>query len=346
MRHVSWMCALALVAGAASAQQPATRPDSVRLTRRQAIAEALSHNAQIEIAREQTSQARARRITAISIPDPALTGAYDQLAGPFAFNGAPSTPVSLGLTIPFPHKTYLNNRIGTADIRNFEFNQRLRQQLVAFTTSTAYDSLLVAQRHYNERRETVQLTTDFLKRTQARFDAGSAPRLDVIRAQVDAAQSENDLVAAERAVALAQASLNRQLGRTITAPIAPLDSLDVPPPLPDSVTIETVALANRPELRQLEAQQSGAAASTSLTKSFWMPDLTFAVQRDYAQPGEPLFTTGLALPLPVFLWQHTRGDIAQATHFERELAATYRDARAQVTQDVRQAYATASTAIR
>jgi outer membrane protein TolC len=33
-------------------------------------------------------------------------------------------------------------------------------------------------------------------------------------------------------------------------------------------------------------------------------------------------------------------------HFERELDATYRDTRAQVTQDVRSAYANASTAMR
>jgi cobalt-zinc-cadmium efflux system outer membrane protein len=48
----------------------------------------------------------------------------------------------------------------------------------------------------------------------------------------------------------------------------------------------------------------------------------------------------------VFFWQHSRGDIALAQHTERELGATYRDARAQVIQDVRSAYANASTAIR
>ena len=49
---------------------------------------------------------------------------------------------------------------------------------------------------------------------------------------------------------------------------------------------------------------------------------------------------------PSFYWQHSRGDIALAQHFERELDATYRDTRAQVTQDVRSAYANASTAMR
>ena len=41
-----------------------------------------------------------------------------------------------------------------------------------------------------------------------------------------------------------------------------------------------------------------------------------------------------------------RFTIAESSHRERELAASYRDLRAQVVQDVRSAYANASTAIR
>ena len=52
------------------------------------------------------------------------------------------------------------------------------------------------------------------------------------------------------------------------------------------------------------------------------------------------------MPIPLLYWQHAKGDIAQATHFEKELEATYRDARVQVVQDVRTAYANASTAMR
>jgi cobalt-zinc-cadmium efflux system outer membrane protein len=120
----------------------------------------------------------------------------------------------------------------------------------------------------------------------------------------------------------------------------------MPTDLPDSSSIDQIALANRPELAALRNQQAGARASTSLVKEFWYPDFTFAVTRDYIAPGAPLFTTGISLPLPAFYWQHSRGDIAQAQHFERELDATYRDTRAQVTQDVRSAYANASTAMR
>ena len=120
----------------------------------------------------------------------------------------------------------------------------------------------------------------------------------------------------------------------------------MPPPLPDSQTIEQTALQNRPELTQLESEQRGAHATTSLLRQFWIPDFTLGASHDYAQPGAPLFSTGIALPVPLFFWQHTQGDIAESRYHEQELAASYRDLRAQVTQDVRSAYATASTSLR
>src|SRR5207245_959151 len=106
--------------------------------------------------------------------------------------------------------------------------------------SATYVALLVARRQRAILTEIRRLSADFLTRTQARYNAGTVPKLDVIRAQVDVAQADNALIANERDVANAQASLNRLLGREIGAPIAPSDSLDVPAALPDSTTIERI----------------------------------------------------------------------------------------------------------
>ncbi len=345
MRLYLGLYALVACSTGASALE-AQRADSLHLSRLQTIAEALTRNAQLEVAREQTAEAHARRITGIAVPDPILVAGFDQIAGPFSFGSAPSKQVGLGIDIPFPDKFRLNNNIGWADVHNSESNYRLQTQTVALQASSTYDSLLVAYKHRQNLREARDLATDFLKRTQARFDAGSAPRLDVIQAQVGLAQAENDLIGNERDIAVAQASLNRTLGRIISAPITPTDSLEIPADLPDSATIEQTALARRPELAMLQQQQLGARATTKLTKEFWLPDITMSVQRDYAAPGAPLFTTGISMPIPFLYYQHAKGDIAQAQHFERELDATYRDTRAQVTQDVRSAYANASTAMR
>ncbi|HZI43519.1 MAG TPA: TolC family protein [Gemmatimonadaceae bacterium] len=350
MRLSFTLCAIIALSEVAPAQQRAGAPtqiaDSLRLTRRQAIAEALTHNAQLEVARQQTAQSRARRIEGISIPDPALTAAYDESPQPFSFGGAGARDVAIDWLLPFPSKVWLRNKIGNADIGSFESNYRLQTQLIASQTSQQYDSLLVARKHRDVLLEGRSLSSDFLKRTQARYTAGTAAKLDVIKAQVDLAQSENQLIANELDIANAQAALNRLIGRVIAAPIAPADSLEVPPPLPDSLTIEQTALQNRPELTQLESQQRGAQATTSLLRQFWIPDFTFGISHDYTQPGAPVFSTGIALPLPVLFWQHSKGEIAESRHHEQELAASYRDLRAQVTQDVRSAYATASTSLR
>jgi cobalt-zinc-cadmium efflux system outer membrane protein len=347
MRLFLGLCALAAQSGVALAQaRTDSLADSLRLSRRQVIAEALTRNAQIEIAREQTAQARARRVSAIAVPDPTATIGYDQISSPLAFHGAPAKPASLELDVPFPDKFRLNNKAGWADIHASESNFQLTRQTIALQASATYDSLLVALQHRVNLTELRDLANDFLKRTQIRFDAGTAAKLDVIQAQVAVAQANTDLIGNERDVANAQASLNRTLGRVIGSVISPTDTLDLPAPLPDSSTIEQLALANRPELKILENQQLGARASTGLAKEFWLPDLTLAAGRDYAVPGPVLFTTGLSFPLPVFYPSHAKGDIAQAQHFERELAATYRDTRAQVTQDVRSAYANANTAMK
>jgi outer membrane protein TolC len=343
MRLVLGWCALTSFAGAALAQQPT---DSLRLSRRQTVAEALTRNAQLEVAREQVAQARGRRVTAIAVPDPQMSAAFDQLSGPFSFGSAPARPVSLSLNIPWFDKFKQNNRAGWADINSNIANYHLQQQTIALQASATYDSLLVSLKHRGILRETRDLAQDFLNKTQIRFNAGTAARLDVIQAQVAVAQAGNDLIGIERDVANAQASLNRTLGRVIGAPISPTDSLGMPADLPDSATIDQIALANRPELIGLQNQQLGAKASTALAKEFWLPDITFGVGKDYATPNAAQFTTGLAFPLPVFYPSHQKGDIAVAEHFEKELAATYRDTRAQVTQDVRSAYANASVAMK
>jgi len=349
MRLYYTLCALVALSEVAPAQQQAAATpiiDSLRLTRRQAIAEALNHNPQLEVARQQTAQSRARRVEAMAVPDPAITAAYDQSPQPFSFGGAAARDVAIDWLIPFPSKVWSRTKIGNADVGSFESNYRLQTQLIAAQTSQQYDSLLVARKHRDVLLEGRSLSADFLKRTQARYAAGTAAKLDVIKAQVDLAQSENQLIANELDIANAQAALNRFIGRVIGAPIAPVDTLAVPEALPDSLTIEQTALRSRPELTQLEAQQQGAQATTGLLKQFWIPDFTFGVSRDYTQPGAPVYSTGIALPLPIFFWSHSKGEIAESKHHEQELAASYRDLRAQVTQDVRTAYATASTSIR
>jgi cobalt-zinc-cadmium efflux system outer membrane protein len=356
MRTSIWMAALALVAGSASAQQRAqavggdSAPDTLRITRRQAIATSLLANPQLEIAREQTAQVRAQRIEGIAIPDPTITAELDSLSSFANMGSAPSRPLGIGITVPFPDKFRLRNTIGVENIHASEAQLRLAQQQIASQAGRVYDSVLVTRMHRRDFTEARQLAADFLQRTQARFNAGTVPRLDVINAQVSLASAENDLIGNARDVTNADAALNRILGRPLGLPIVAVDTLAAPDPLPDVQAIEQTALRTRPEITGLEAQLRAAQANTSLTKELALtPDIFASANRDWGDAawfGYTTYSVGLSMPIPVLFWQHTKGDFAEAHHRELELTATLRDTRAGVAQDVRVSYATADAALR
>ena len=301
MRPSMWLHALAFVASVASAQQR-TEPtrsgpdaDTLRITRRQAIATSLLANPLIDIAREQTVQARAQRVTGVAIPDPVFGGLLDGQPGFLRLGSATIRTLNLSLAIPFPDKFRLRNSVGVANIQTFESQFRLAQQVVAAQAARTYDSVLVTRLHRRDLTEARVLAADFLKRTEARFNAGTVARLDVIKAQVALAQADNDIIANARDVANADAALNRVLGRPLGLPVAPLDSLEATAELPDLDSIERTALRSRPELASLAAQQRGARANTTLTKEqAFLPDFFLSANRDFAQDVGTLVPTQLS----------------------------------------------------
>jgi len=335
------------MARTASAQfTDSSRTDTLRLTRAQAVDTALKRNPQIAVAREQVDEARAQKVSQWAIPDP--TGSASWIVQ----GGQPTQrPLIASLDIPFPDKFRLNYAIGSSLVGNAQASYSALKQQIASQTAQTYDSLRVALRHHTDLTESRDLSADFLKKTQARFDAGTAPKLDVIRAQVDLAGTQNALIANDRDILTARASLNRLLGRPLGLGIAPADSLDVPGPLPPLAPVEASALNARPELSGLRAQIAGAKATTTLAAEFWLPDIVGGIEWDQGAPDAafpsrfPIWTYGLSFPVPIFFWQHTGGDIRNSRHHERELEASYKDLVASIDQDVRLSYATAATAL-
>jgi len=325
--------------------QEAPPPATLLLTRRAAIDSALAHNPQLRAAVEQVAQARARGVENTAFPDPSLSGdvtGESSLTQPRSNTGS---DLGVGLSVPFPTKYILLHKQSGADTRAAEFNVVQLRQQIGSQTAQAYDALLVTERHRVDLQASDSLARDFLRKTQARFEAGSAPKLDVIKAQVDVAQAANVLLSNARDIANARAALNRFLGRPLGAALAPAETLSVPLPPGDLDALESAAQAQRPELRGLESQRASAGAAAALAQQYWLPDLGLSVAKNQSQGSPSTYTTAVGFSFPLFFWNHQRGQVAEAHHRERELDADYADLQAQVDQDVRTAYASATTAL-
>jgi cobalt-zinc-cadmium efflux system outer membrane protein len=327
-------------AAAAVAQAPAP----LVLTRAQAVDTALAHNPALAVLLEQVSQAKARKVQTTAFPDPTLTADYAGAPGLFKPGSRTGGDVVLGVTVPFPYKFHLLGNIGQADVESAELNLLQLRQATTSSTVQAYDALLVAMQHRTDLTEGETLAESFLAKTQTRFEAGTVARIDVLKAKVDLAAARNALISNERDLANARSALDRLLGRALGTPIEAADSLQVPPPLPPLDTLIILAHDQRPELQGLARQRAGAAAATTLAKEFWLPDLQIGLEKNWDGPVPATYTAGVGITVPLFFWNHTRGEVAESKHHEYELAATYLDLAAQVDLDVRQAYANAATA--
>ncbi len=317
----------------------------LRVTRAEAIRLALAQNPTLAVAREQTAQARARLRQAVEIPEPTFGASLLGQPGVLHPHQGSETDLGVGITIPFPTKFKLRAQAARGEIGQYEATYGLQRYEIVVATNEAYDSLLVSLMHRRDLEEAKRLTQDFLTRTQARFNAGTVPKLDVIKAQVSVAQAENDLIANERGVASARTALNRLLARVLGAPIEAADSLEVPDAVPELQSLMSLAMDNREELRGLEAARAGARASERLAKQYYLPDVGLSVSRNniYGNPLE--YSTGISFGIP-FPWQHNRGELAELRSRQREIEAQYRDVLGQVQQDLGDAYANATIALR
>jgi cobalt-zinc-cadmium efflux system outer membrane protein len=317
------------------------------LTREGAVDSALAHNPQLRASREQISEARARVTQATALPDPELGLSMDSESRVFTPGATGTKEFGLGVTIPFPTKVYLAGKVAGTDVDAASSSYSQSRQLIASQTVQSYDALLVALRHGENLSEAKRLADDFLEKTQARYNAGTAAGIDVVKAKVEVSRAENDLIANERDVANARAALNRLMGRMLGAGLELADTLAMPAPIPPLEVLERRALEARPEIRGMDAARRGARAATSLAGQYWLPDISVTLSKDFAAGavGAP-YTTEIGFGIPLFFWQHHKGEVSESRHRELELAAASRDLTAQVSQEVHAAHAAASTALR
>jgi cobalt-zinc-cadmium efflux system outer membrane protein len=321
-------------------------PAPLRLSRQQAVSEALAHNPALSAAREMVTEARAQITIATAIPDPQLVTEIDQERNWLNPGSGSERDIGVQFTVPFPYRTHLNGKIARAGWKESQYSLTQLQQQTAAQTAQAYDAYLVAQRHRDDLLQSKDIASQFLSKSEIRYRGGTVAKLDVLKARVDLSKAENDLIANERTIITSRATLNRLMGRRLHDDVETTDKLDDFRAVPELGYLEQMAVNFRPELLSMKEQQKAAHDSTVLSKNFWVPDLNLTLWRSYFEdaPNSYKFDGGITFPL--FFWQHEKGAVAQAEHHELELKATAADLQSQILLDVYNSYTTASIAWR
>jgi len=172
------------------------------------------------------------------------------------------------------------------------------------TVRRAYFSRLVALDRLGVQRELQSVATRARDAAQARFDDGSAPRLEVLQAELALAQVGNELRAAQAAADAARIELDALLGLPLDAG-PPLTTPADAAPVPAAADASARALAANPEIASLDRQIAEADARVRLAKANQVPDI--APEVGLSHGAEPEFTYGwraaVGITLPI-LTQH------------------------------------------
>jgi len=214
------------------------------------------------------------------------------------------------------------------------------RNLVALSVGNAYLVCLADAAHVDS--VTAELAASKLSLDQAvdNHDAGTAPKLDVLRAQVDYQSTEQQQISAinqlqKDRIALARAiglSLDQPFNLTDKVPFAALDNID-----PETAVAQ--ALANRTDLQADAEQVKAAGLQKKAAIAERLPTASFA--GDYGDIGVNPNTshgTGSAtgtIKAPLFEEAKLRGDAKAADSTLVQKQAQLNDARNQVDADVR-----------
>ena len=304
----------------------------------QAVAYALGQNQTLESAKEQAMAAESGRKSSRGAFGPALSTSYG-----FEHTSPTSNYNYMGMGFEQDDSLYtwtvsVNQSIFTgfrllaqyqkAALQRDYYNSAQFETELSLISNVQENflTLLKARENVKSAQDSLTRLQDQLRVTTAFYDVGLRPRLDVLQAQVDAADAENVLLQAQNALAVQEARMNTLLNLPVEAPITYVGSLDY---LPFDATLEqclTTAYRLRPDVRMASKTVEMAQQDKRIAASNFYPQITGyfntqstgdtpkAAGSEYIRTDYHQWNIGVVADWSLFEWGQTFYAVQQARH--------------------------------
>jgi outer membrane protein TolC len=332
----------------------------VRLTLREAISMALKYNLGTIESGENVQIARGQRLLALSNLLPQVTaGASENVQqvnlATFGFNGlkVQGIPTVVG---PFSYSSvdasFSQTLFSVESIQRFRAARTAEQaaqlsyqdilDVVTLTVGNAYLQIIEAGSRIEAQEAQVRNARALYNQAFDQVQAGTAPRIDATRTEVQLHTEEYNLSIARNNFELAKLALGRAIGLPLGQQFELADTLpysDISPLSIDDAL--QIAYKWRSDFRSALGSQKAAAQTLSAAKGERYP--TVAVNGDYGDIGPTFgrshgdFTFQAGIRVPLFTGGRIKGDITQAEAELRQRKAEAENIRGQVDQEIRTA---------
>jgi outer membrane protein TolC len=223
-----------------------------------------------------------------------------------------------------------------------QFNLKDARDLVVLAAGNAYLQAIAGAARVETAQAQVETAQALYKKAVAQQQAGVAPAIDTLRAQVEFQTRQQQWIAASNDYAKQKISLARVIG---LAPRQEFELADKAPyqafPIPDLETSLQRAYSLRSDYKAARDRLVAAQLERSAAAAGYFPTLDLAV--DYGEIGKvpgsllPTYHVFGTLNIPIFEGGKVHGDVLKAEATLRQAQAQMADVRGQIDQDIRNA---------
>ena len=217
------------------------------------------------------------------------------------------------------------------------------KQQIRYAATQAYYNILACQNFEQARAQAVDQLAGHLDNVNQELQVGLVARADVLRSEVALANAQQALVTARNNTAVAKASFNKLLGRSVQEPVSIADALTYEPTSYELSECVDYALSHRADYdaaqKSIDAAKenvkiaaAGSKPSVALTGSYTTYDTKFN------EFGTKQWMAGVNVSMNIFDGDITSNKVKEAKAREAQAEHSAKDEASTVEFEVQQAY--------
>jgi len=282
------------------------------LTLDQCISIAIKENPLILSSFQQYQASLARISQAKAFSQPSLNWDSDLQSNFFDFNNPGEWYFGLSQSLEFPGKRSLRGKIASQESSEILQDVELLKLDIIFQVKQAFYNLLLAREKLKYAKQNLELSQDFQKKAQLKFESGDVAKVEALRARVETSKAANRVRVVTNEVGLTKAYLNYLMARKKHTPLEVSGKLKKPAANLILEELKKRAFAFRPEMKKIGFSLEKQNLQKKSSSMNYLPDFDLGVNRHKVAGEGSWWDVTLSFPIPLFFWQPAKGEIAEA----------------------------------
>lgn len=307
------------------------------------IERALTANPEIAAAEARYEAAKARISQASALDDARFEFRYDTITASMdaVMNGktAPMRTFGVSQEFPFPTKIFLRASIASkaAQAAYAEYEEKKKE--IISRVKALYGQLVFLGKSIELVKENKILLEQLARSASSRFSVGQASQQDVLKAHVEIAKMDNELILLEQRRKVTQAKLHVLLDQDLAKELGAF-SLSEDRKLGFSLgELNSLARRHRSELEAMRHLLDRARRTVTLAKQEYLPDFMIKYERMERDSRLTDWAGMVGVTLPLWFWQKQNFNVKEMRAELKEMEAAYRQKENEVLFEVQEFYA-------